>query len=243
MQSPAAGKVFARSWGLLFANPAIVVPGLVVGTLAALVQFALEPSPGTALDGSLLTRFVQGAAQIVASILSIAYTTGMADAAWRSGRAGFGDGTRAFRRDAGHVLVAIVVLFALGFAAAFLAPFTLGLSLAVYLFFFVYTMAAAVVGERPGLIAVRESVEIAFRRPLPTFLTVLGVLAVAFAMGVVASLLAAAPLVGPLVSDVVVQAVIAYVVLVIVGEYRALRDFKPGGGESLRPGPAGIHVP
>jgi hypothetical protein len=224
MASP-SGRVFARSWGLLARNPAIVVPGLVVGLLAAVVQFALEPTPASALDAGLAIRIVQGVVQIVASILSIAYTTGMADAAWRTGRTGFADGTRAFRRDAGHVFVAMLALFALGLVAASLAPFTFSLSLATYLFFFIYTMAAAVVGERTGLVAVRESVEIAFRRPLPTLVTVLGVLAIAFAMGALATLLAVVPLIGPLVADLVVQAVIAYVVLVIVGEYRALRNW------------------
>jgi hypothetical protein len=225
MESP-AGKVFLRSGSLLFGNLAIVVPGLVVGTLAAIVQFALEPSPATALGADIFTRFLQGVVQIVASILSIAYTTGMADAAWRTGRAVFGDGTRAFRRDGGHVFVAMLALFALGLLGAWLAPFTLGLSLAVYLFFFIYTMAAAVVGERPGIVAVRESVAIAFRRPLTTFVTVLGILVIAFAMGAAASLLATTPFVGPLVAGIVVQAVIAYVVLVIVGEYRALRNWE-----------------
>jgi hypothetical protein len=128
---------------LLFANLAIVVPGLVAGSLAAVVEFALEPTPAAALDAGLWTRLVEGLAQIVASILSIAYTTGMAEAAWETGRARFGDGARAFRRDGGHVFVAMLVLFAFGFVAAVLAPFTLGLSLAAYLFFFIYTMAAA----------------------------------------------------------------------------------------------------
>jgi hypothetical protein len=211
---------------LLFGNLGIVVPGLVVGALAALVQFALEPTPAAALDAGLVTRLVENLAQIVASILSIAYTTGMAEAAWETGRASFADGARAFRRDGGHVFVAMLVLFALGFVAALLAPFTLGLSLLVYVYFFIYTMAAAVVGERPGFAAVGESVAIAFRRPVPTLLTVAGVLVIAFAMGAVATLLAAAPLIGPLVAALVVQAVIAYVALVIVGEYRALRDWR-----------------
>jgi len=226
MERPGAGEIFARSWGLLFGNLAIVVPGLVVGAFAALVQFALEPTPAAALDAGLLTRLAEDLAQLVASILSVAYTTGMAEAAWATGRARYSDGTQAFRRDGGHVFVAMLLLFALGFVAAVLAPFTLGLSLVVYVYFFIYTMAAAVVGERTGFAAVRESVAIAFRRPVPTILTVAGVLVIAFAMGAVATLLAAAPLIGPLVSALVVQLVIAYVVLVIVGEYRALAPWR-----------------
>lgn len=226
MERPGAGAIFARSWGLLLGNLAIVVPGLVVGAFAALVEFAFEPTPAAALDAGLATRFAEGLAQVVAAILSIAYTTGMAEAAWETGHARFADGTRAFRRDGGHVFVAMLLLFALGFVAALLAPFTVGVSLVAYVYFFIYTMAAAVVGERTGLAAVRESVEIAFRRPVPTLLTVAGVLLIAFAMGAVATLLAATPLIGPLVSALVVQAVIAYVVLVVVGEYRALRPWR-----------------
>jgi hypothetical protein len=226
MERPGAGKIFARSCGLLFGNFAIVVPGLVVGVLAALVQFALEPTPAAALAAGIVTRVIEALAQIAASIISIAYTTGMAQAAWETGRARFGDGARAFRRDGGHVFVAMLVLFGLGFVAAALTPFTFGLSLAAYVFFFIYTMAAAVVGEQPGLAAVVESVEIAFGRPVPTLLVVVGVLVIAFAMGAVATLLAAAPLIGPLVATLVVQVVIAYVVLVIVGEYLALRNWR-----------------
>jgi hypothetical protein len=160
--------------------------------------------------------------QLIASILSIAYTTGMADAAWRDGRARFSDGARAFRRDAGHVLVAMLLLLAIGFVAAVAAPYTLGLSLFVYMFFCIYTMAAAVAGERPGVLALRESIDIAFARPLTTLLVVAGIVAIAFAMGLLAEVLGRTPLVGPLVSGVVVQIVIAYATLVVVGEYRAV---------------------
>jgi len=53
------------------------------------------------------------------------------------------------------------------------------------------------------------------------------VLAVALGMGAVAGLLAVAPFVGPLVSAAIVQTVVAYVVLVLVGEYRLLRGVTP----------------
>jgi len=213
--------VFGGSLRLLGANLIIVVPGLVVGVLTAVVGTLLEPAHP--LDANVASRVLQAVVQLVGSILGVAYTTGMADAAWRTRRARIADGTRAFKRDAGHVFVAMLVLFALGVVAAVLAPFTFSLSLLVYLFFCVYTMAAAVVGERPGLRAVAESVDIAFRRPRPTLVIVTGIGLIAFAMGAVAELLSAVVLVGPLVAGLVIQTVVAYVTLVVVGEYRVLR--------------------
>jgi TRAP-type C4-dicarboxylate transport system permease small subunit len=213
--------MFGRALALLRTNLSIVVPGCAVALVLALVQTALEPADP--LDDDLLHRSLRAIAQVLATIVSIAYTTGMADVAWQRGRATFADGARAFRRDGGHVFVAMLVLFALGFLAAVLAAFSFGLSLLVYAFFCIYTMASAVAGERPGLRAVAESAEIAFGRPLPTLGVVLGIGAVAFAMGFLATLLANTPFVGPLLADVVVQIVVAYAALVIVGEYRLLR--------------------
>ena len=65
--------------------------------------------------------------------------------------------------------------------------------------------------------------QIAYHRPVTTLILVAAIVAIVGIMGLVAELLSATPLVGPLVSTVVVQAVIAYVTLVVVGEYVALR--------------------
>jgi hypothetical protein len=208
---------------LLLRNPSIVVPGLGAGAVAALAGTLLEPA--RPLDSNLVSRLLQSLVQLVASILSVAYTTGMADAAWREGSAGFADGARAFRRNASHVLGAMLVLFAIGAIAALLAPFTLGLSLLAYLFFCIYTMAAAVAGERSGIVAVRESVDIAFTRAVPTLIVSLGIALVCFVTGALAELVATTPFVGALAGGIVVQAAIAYAMIVVVGEYRALRGF------------------
>jgi hypothetical protein len=107
--------------------------------------------------------------------------------------------------------------------AALAAPFSFGLSFLVYAFFCIYTMAAAVAGERPGLVAVRESAEIAFARPLTTLLVVAGIAVVSFVLGVLAEFLAGTSLLGQCAAEVVIQATVAYVTLVVVGEYGALR--------------------
>lgn len=222
METRATGNVFARSWQLLFRNPEIAVPGFVAALLAGIVQYALEPS-AESVSGNITSRLLQGLVQILVSILQIAYTTGMADAAWQRGVATFGDGARAFRRDGGHVFVAMLALFALGVVAAMLASYTLWLSLVAYVFFCIYTMASAVVGERTGLRAVAESAEIAYRRWWPTLVIVLGIVAFTAVMAMIAGLLAATPLLGPFLAEIVTQAFIAYIVLVLVGEYRLLR--------------------
>jgi hypothetical protein len=90
-------------------------------------------------------------------------------------------------------------------------------------YFLIYTMAAAVVGERPGFLAVRESVEIAFARAAPTILMVAAITIIAVVMSVLAEALAGTPYVGPLIAAVVDQLAVVYLTLVIVGEYRALR--------------------
>ncbi len=214
--------VFTRSGRLLMTNPIIVVPGLVVGAVAALLDGVLEPKPDS-LDGSFLLVLVLGVIKVVSTILAVAYTTGMADAAWQTGKAGIADGSGAFRRDAGHVFVAMLVLFAAGVVAALLAPLTFGCSFVVLVYFLIYTMAAAVVGERPGFLAVRESVEIAFARAAPTILMVAAITIIAVVMSVLAEALAGTPYVGPLIAAVVDQLAVVYLTLVIVGEYRALR--------------------
>lgn len=223
---PAAPGIFAASLRLLLRNPSIVVPGLVAGALGALTGVMLGPTQP--LESNLLSRLLQSVVQLVASIFAIAFTTGMAAAAWRNERAGFADGARAFGRGARHLVVAMFVLFVLGVAAALLAPFTLGLSLLAYLFFFIYTMAAAVVGERGGFAAVAESVDLAFTRPVPTLLVASGIALVCLVTGALAEFVAARSALGPLLAGVVVQAVIAYMTLVVVGEYRALRSAVSG---------------
>ncbi|MDP9024491.1 MAG: hypothetical protein M3N13_03830, partial [Candidatus Eremiobacteraeota bacterium] len=157
-----------------------------------------------------------------------AYTTGMADAAWKIGRANFADGRRAFERDGANVLISMGGLFAAGLAAAFLAPFTLFLSLVAYVYFCIYTMASTVVGERRGFAAIAESVEMAYERVVPTTLMVAAIVVLVFGMSLVTLLLSGIPVVGALVSALSVQALIAYLTLVIVGEYLALQGSRTG---------------
>ncbi len=208
---------------MLARNLVLLVPGLAIGALAAVVQAALATVPDRGDAASLAVWILADVTQVIAAIVTISYTTGMADAAWRTGRATFADGFGAFRSEGGHVLVAMIGLVVLGLAAALLAPYTLSLSFAVYVFGCIFTMPAAVVGERPGLLAIGESFRLAVTRPVTTLVTTVAIVAIAAGMSFVATNSAAVPFVGPLLSDFIVEMVVAYAMLVVVGEYREMR--------------------
>ena len=215
--------MFARALKLLAANWRIIVPGLVAGAVSAVVTAILGPTAqqdGLAGD---VTWFLMSALQLIASIVAIAYTTGMAQAAWERGSAGFGDGFRAFSRDASHVFVAMIGMFVAGLLAVWLGRYTWGLGIAVYFFFFVYTMPAAVAGELGGFHAMLESARLALRKPLATGVMLLVLGCIAIGVTVLSSFVYAAPLIGPLVVALLAQALISYFVLVAVGEYLELR--------------------
>jgi hypothetical protein len=219
-------NVFWRSWRLLNRNPVIVVPGFLAAGVGAFLTVLLEPSSDptspAALSSSLVTRTLAlWAGTIVTTIVAIAFTTGMADAAWRTPeqRCTLRDGARALRSEGRHVFIAFLALAVLGLIAAVLSAYTLGLSIAAYAFCCIYTMPAAVVGARPGLAAIVESVRIAYRKPWVTLAIVAVILGVALVMGFVALLISNAPYVGGILESLVVQCVIAYTMLIVVGEY------------------------
>ncbi|MDP9017594.1 MAG: hypothetical protein M3N19_04675, partial [Candidatus Eremiobacteraeota bacterium] len=165
------------------------------------------------------------------------YTTGMAGAAWARGVTTLGDGSLAFKRDGASVFVAMIGMIVVGVIAAFLSFFTLGLSILAYLVLFLYTMASAIVGERPGIEAMQESVRIAMRRIGPTLITVVLIAVISVVTGMIAGLLHFAPLIGPIFSAVITQAVVAYFTLVIVGEYLAFR------GDAVPTAPSSSYTP
>lgn len=215
-------EIFGRAWLLLRVNPAIVFPGLAIGAVSAVLQALFAGSSDLSRISSELPPALLTVTQIVAAILTISYTTGMADAAWRARRARLSDGSRAFARGGAAIFAAIALLFVLGIAAALLAPYTFSLSLVLYTFYSIYTIPAVVVGEKNGYTGLVQSVRIAYERPLTTLVMVVGILLVATIMSALAYGVAPVPFLGPLVSDLVVQSIVAYAVLVVVGEYRAI---------------------
>lgn len=231
MQSPpqSVESTFSRAWQLLMTNGIIIVPPLVVGFVVGIVDYYVSPHA----NGSEYTAtwWSVASAAILLLLVNIAgyivlqcYVTGMAGAAWENGRATLKDGTVAFERDAGNVFVALIGLFVALIIAGILAFVTLGISMLLYLYFFIYTFPAAIVGERHGIAAMGDSFRIASRRVAPTLIITIVAGFFFFLAEVIGTLLGFIPLLGPIIGAVLAQFVLAYIMLVVVGEYLALRD-------------------
>jgi hypothetical protein len=248
VQVPTVENIFARAWDLLSRNWTIIVPGIVVGLIVGIVSglYSLsqpdtygEPS-GTAMSfaygfGSFVASLILAVVAVAGYIVTQCYTAGMAGAAWQRGTTTLSDGTNAVTEDAGNVLVAAIYLFLFGIVAVILAPFTLFLSVFAFYLFTLYTIAAAVVGNRRGMDAIRESFAIA-RSRFGTTLIIGILLGLLQLLGkLIAHIFSFAPLLGPIIAAIISQIVVAYAVLVIVGEYLVLR---PGAAEAAPPPPS-----
>jgi hypothetical protein len=224
VQVPTVENVFARSWDLLTKNWIIIVPGIIVGLVVGIVSGIYSYSQtDTYTLGTFVGGLILAIVAIAGYIITQCYTAGMAGAAWQRGVTTLADGSRALNEDAGNVVLAAVYLFLFGIVAVLLAPFTLALSIFAFYLFTLYTIAAAVVGNRRGMDALRESFAIA-RSRFATTLIIGIVLAVLQLIGsLIAHVFSFAPFLGPIVAAIISQVVVAYAVLVIVGEYLVLR--------------------
>jgi hypothetical protein len=245
VQVPTVENVFARSWDLLTRNWIIIAPGVIVGLVVGIISgiFSMtqpdtygEPS-GTAMTftygfGAFVASLILAVVAIAGYIITQCYTAGMAGAAWQRGTTTLSDGSRAVHDEAGNVLGAAIYLFLVGIVAVILAPFTLFLSIFAFYLFTLYTIPAAVVGNRSGLAALRESFAIA-RARFGTTLIIGIVLGVLLVIGkLIAHIFGFAPLLGPIIAAIISQVVVSYAVLVVVGEYLVLR---PGAGATTPP--------
>jgi hypothetical protein len=234
--------MFIRAWDLLSRNWSIIVPGVVVGLVVGVITgiFSLVQPAGEPIG--VVSSVAHGAASFVSSlivaivavagyIVTQCYTAGMAGAAWQRGTATLADGARAVNEDAGNVLVAAIGLLICGIIAALLLIPTLGLSIFVFYLFTMYTIAAAVVGNRRGFDALRESFAIARAKFGTTLIIGIVLFLLSLVGNIIGHLFSYAPLLGPIVSAIVTQIIVAYATLVIVGEYLVLRPaaMPPGG--------------
>lgn len=224
-------SVFSRSWKLLTENWIIIVPGLILALIGAFVSYSVGPAvvvdsaEGVAVynPGGMIGHAFNPLIGMLISILSIAFVTGMAGAAWRSGKATLDDGLAAFRHDGLQLLLGIILLFVLGFVAIILSIPTIGLAALAFMIFFLYTFAGIVVGDESAVTAMGESFRIATRNFVTTLLVVILIFVIAICGGFLAGLISFVPLIGTLVSLVIQQIVVAFATLVIVGEYLKLR--------------------
>lgn len=237
MQSPQdVGNTFSRAWQLLSANWIIIVPGVVVGIVAAiLIGFVgltggaaslgagSLAGGGAALGGIFLTGLLIAVIGALAYVITISYTTGMADAAWRTGTATLADGSAALSSRGSNVFVAAILYFILAVVAVMLSVVTFGLAGLAFALFFLYTFAAVIVGGVPGGQALGESARIVMANFVSTLLVVI-LLCVAFLIGaMVARIFHGVPFIGGIVQYVIQNVILAYASLVIVGEYIKVR--------------------
>lgn len=229
-------EIFGRAWQLLLRNPVIVLPSILVGILSAVAAYVLTASgiSSWAFFGNLdaqgagafwmfLGTIVEVGLRILAALVAIAFTTGMAGAAWISGRATLADGLAAFRRDGVQAFLALVVLFLVGLAAAALVVPTFGFSVLLYMIFMLYSMPAVVVADRNAAEAIIESIQLAARNFGVTLVVVLLIIVLAVAGGFIGDALGQVPMLGEIVGWIVMEAVVAYAMLVVVGEYIKLQ--------------------
>lgn len=229
--------IFLHALVLLRRNLIIVLPSLVVGLIAAGVA-ALLSSAGYLSWGFFGDLNAQGPgafwmffATIVAlglrifgALVVIAFTTGMAGAAWARGTATLADGFAAFKREGLQVLLAIVLLFLIGLVAAALVVPTFGISMLAYMLFMIYTMPAVVVGDRPAQDALVDSIRLAAQNFGVTLALVVLIVILAVVGGAIGDAAGRIPFLGEALSWILMEVVVAYVMLVVVGEYVKLRE-------------------
>lgn len=233
-------NTFARALALLGRNWFIIVPGLILGLLGGILHYVVVVSflgaytvtAGTNTDAIAILRATQMllglAISVLVAIVQMAYVTGMAGGSWEHGRARFRDGWTAFAHRALPLVAAMFLLFVLGFCAAVLIAPTIYLSLLAYIVFFVYTMAAVIIGGDGPIEAILESVRLAFANFLPTLAVVGLIVAMAWIGAGIGGLIDRVnPFVGGIVAAILAQVIVAYVTLVIVGEYLKLRNRPP----------------
>ncbi len=228
-------NTFNRAWDLLRGNWIIVVPGIVLGALGGLISYALGvalastfgiadgANPNVTYVSQIVIDLAMLVVSIFISIVQMAFVTGMAGAAWGNGRASLRDGWSAFAHQGAQVAVVVALLFIIGFCAAALAPVTFFVTLVVYAVFFIYAMAATIIGKRDGVVAIVESA----RLTLSNFMPTLGIVALIALIAVVGAVVGAligrvTPVAGGLVEGVLQQIIVAYATLVVAGEYLKL---------------------
>lgn len=222
-------SLLLRSWRTLSSNWSIIVPGLLCGlgggiVIGLLTLAGYQADKQAPAGFSAVTALAASIVWVLASILSIAYTTGMARAAWETGHATYEDGRRAFREDAVQIFLTMLVLTVAALIAVALAPPTLGVSLLALVFFLIYAIPAVVVDRRSAFEALAESAHIAWRNPVSTLLITIVMGALAFAALLPMALLGMVPFLGPIFSTTLLQIVASFFTLLVVGAFYAYRS-------------------
>lgn len=228
-------RTFLRAWQLLAANWVLVVPGIVLAVIAATVEFACavtllgslvisgNGSFGAAAAARAVVTIVLFLIAVAFALVQMAYVTGMSGAAWRHGSTTLRDGWDALAHRLLPLVPTAALLFLIGLCAAVLSTVTFGVPLAVYAIFFIYTMAAVIIGGRGPVEGIAESARIALANFWPTVGVVALIFVIAFFAGFVGNAVGhLSDFAGWLVAGVLQQVIVAYASLVIAGEYLKL---------------------
>ncbi len=228
-------NTFAHAWYLLVHNWVIIVPGLVLGLIGGAISFlvmlaiygSVLISGAATADVTQVTQTIVAVAftiiSLLASIVQMAYVTGMAGSAWRHERTTLADGWYAFSHRSIQTTIAVLLLFAIGVCAAALAPITFMVTLVAYIIFFIYTMASVVIGGREAVAAIAESCRLALANFWPTLGIVALIVLIALAGGWIGSFVGDhVQWAGGIVAGVLQQIIVAYASLVVAGEYLKL---------------------
>ncbi|GAC1585485.1 MAG: hypothetical protein NVS3B28_08260 [Candidatus Velthaea sp.] len=233
MQADSVENIFARSWNLLARNPAILIPGIVVGIAVGIIQFFVVPPVDVSGDPAALNlagrafgALMMLAVGVLAYLVTQAYTVGMAGAAWQRGTTDLADGARAFADDAARLFGTLILLAVVGIVVALL---TFGIGWPIFLFFAIYTVPAVVLSNLSPVSALRQSFSIATKRFVPTLIIIVLLVVISVLAGVVTLPLHFIPLLGPIIGAIITQAIVAYSTLVIVGEYLSVRNAPDAG--------------
>ncbi len=228
-------EIFGSAFDLLRKNAIIVVPSLAVALAGAAISYTLAASGDSSwqffgdLDAQgphgfwlFFETIVAFGVRILGALIVIAFTTGMAGAAWTHGTASISDGVSAFRRSGLRATGALLLLFLIGLAAAVLAVPTFGISVLLYATFVLYTMPSVIVGGRSPVDGIVESIRIAARNFAVTFCAVVLIVILSVLGGLAGGFAGPVSGVGEAVQWVVMEAVVAYATLLVVGEYLKL---------------------
>ena len=235
-------SVFSRAWQLLTHNWVIIVPGIIIGIIVGVLKVLLTPHVYYNADGSVVlgslgasmgAGLLLGVIGMVGYLITQGLATAMAAAAWQRGTCTLDDATSNINKllpTAGALLVLVIV-------ATILALPTLGLAFLAYYLFTLYAFPAAIIGNAPGFTSVTESFRLTMSRFVPTLIIAVLIFVISLIGGLIAGLLTFVPFLGPIVGSIVSQVVVAFAMLVVVGEYLALRSEAPKSAYAGAPTP------
>jgi hypothetical protein len=228
-------NTFERAIDLLVHNWVLIVPGLILAVASALIQafvsqvvFAKLVITGNGSADALyaMQAFVSIVVFVIAmsiSVVQMAFVTGMSGGAWQHGRTSLRDGWDALTHRAAPIALAFILLMLIGICATVLSQITFFVPIVACAVFFIYTMAAVVIGGKAPIEGIVESAQTALSNFLPTLAVVALIGLLAFVGGWLGSLLSHfSSVTGWFVAGVLQQLIVAYASLVIAGEYLKL---------------------